>query len=81
MAQVALAWLRSRSLPVIPIVGARGLALLQDNLASVDLSLSEGQLEALDQASRIELGFPYDLYAKDMIRASIHGGMRDPIIS
>ena len=33
MAQVALAWLRYRPVPVIPIVGARKLSQLQDNLA------------------------------------------------
>src|SRR6202012_3541130 len=37
MAQVALAWLRYRPVPVIPIIGARKLSQLQDNLASFDL--------------------------------------------
>jgi aryl-alcohol dehydrogenase-like predicted oxidoreductase len=32
-AQVALAWLRQRPEPVIPIVGARRLEQLRDNLA------------------------------------------------
>src|ERR1700681_3137706 len=79
MAQVALAWLRSGSVPVIPIIGARKLSQLQDNLASIDLSLSADQLKVLDEASRIELGFPYDIYAKDMVRALMHGGMSDQI--
>src|SRR3981081_1945017 len=68
MAQVALAWLRSGSVPVIPIIGARKLSQLQDNLASIDLSLSADQLKVLDQASRIELGLPSDIYAKEMGR-------------
>jgi aryl-alcohol dehydrogenase-like predicted oxidoreductase len=38
MAQVALAWLRYRPVPVIPIIGARKLSQLQDNLASFDLA-------------------------------------------
>lgn len=50
MAQVALAWLRSRSVPVIPIIGARKLSQFQDNLASIDLLLSADQLKALDEA-------------------------------
>ena len=79
MAQVALAWLRSRPVPVIPIIGARKLSQFQDNFASIDLSLSADQLKALDEASRIELGFPYDIYAKDMVRALMHGGMSDQI--
>src|SRR6202163_397597 len=40
MAQVALAWLRYRPVPVIPIIGARKLSQLQDNLASFELTLS-----------------------------------------
>src|SRR6204780_4200066 len=53
MAQVALAWLRHRPVPVIPIIGARKLMQLQDNLASLEVSLSADQLAALDEASRI----------------------------
>ena len=61
MAQVALAWLRYRPVPVIPIIGARKLSQLRDNLASFDLTLSAEQLKTLDEASRIELGFPHEL--------------------
>jgi aryl-alcohol dehydrogenase-like predicted oxidoreductase len=81
MAQVALAWLRYRPVPVIPIIGARKLSQLQDNLASFDLTLSADQLKTLDEASRIELGFPHDLYAKEMVRALAYGGLRDQILA
>src|SRR6202790_417620 len=39
-AQVALAWLRYRDIPVIPIVGARRVSQLEDNLASTELELT-----------------------------------------
>jgi aryl-alcohol dehydrogenase-like predicted oxidoreductase len=81
MAEVALAWLRYRPVPVIPIVGARKLSQLQDNLASFDLILSPDQLKTLDEASRIELGFPHDIYAKEMVRATLYGGLRDQILA
>ena len=81
MAQVALAWLRYRPVPVIPIIGARKLSQLQDNLASFDLTLSADQLKTLDEASWIELGFPYDFYAKELPRTFIYGGMRDRILA
>jgi aryl-alcohol dehydrogenase-like predicted oxidoreductase len=80
MAQVALAWLRHRPVPVIPILGARKVSQLQDNLASLELSLSAEQVKALDEASSIEIGFPYYLYAAQMTRALMYGGMRDSII-
>jgi aryl-alcohol dehydrogenase-like predicted oxidoreductase len=56
MAQVALAWLRHQTVSVVPIIGARKLSQLQDNLASLDLELSPEQLKSLDAASRIEPG-------------------------
>src|SRR3977135_3050696 len=58
MAQVALARLRHQTVPVIPIIGARKVSQLQDNVASLDLWLSAEQLKSLDGASRIELGPP-----------------------
>ena len=81
MAQVALAWLRYRPVPVIPIIGARKLSQLQDNLASFDLSLSTEQVKALDEASGIDLGFPYGLYEKESVRATVYGGMREEILA
>jgi aryl-alcohol dehydrogenase-like predicted oxidoreductase len=81
MAQVALAWLQHRPVPVIPIIGARKLSQFQDNLASFELSLSPDQIKLLDDASQIEPGFPHDFYTRDMVRAFIYGGMRDRIIT
>jgi aryl-alcohol dehydrogenase-like predicted oxidoreductase len=81
MAQVALAWLRYRPVPVIPIIGARKLSQLQDNLASFDLTLSAEQLTTLDKASRIELGFPQNFYAVEMVRTIAYGGLRDQILA
>jgi aryl-alcohol dehydrogenase-like predicted oxidoreductase len=80
MAQVALAWLRYRPVPVIPIIGARKLSQLQDNLASFDLTLSAEQFKTLDEASRIELGFPHHFYEMEMVRAIAYGGMRDRLL-
>jgi aryl-alcohol dehydrogenase-like predicted oxidoreductase len=81
MAQVSLAWLRYRSVPVIPIIGARKLSQLKDNLASMNVSLSAEQLKKLDEASRIDLGFPQTMFAKDLVRGLMSGGMADKIIA
>jgi aryl-alcohol dehydrogenase-like predicted oxidoreductase len=80
MPQVALAWLRYRTVPVIPIIGARKVSQLQDNLASLDLELSAEQLKSLDAASQIELGFPQSMYQKEMVRGVRYGGMRDRLL-
>jgi aryl-alcohol dehydrogenase-like predicted oxidoreductase len=78
-AQVALAWLRQRSQLVIPIIGARKLAQVKDNLACIDVKLSIAQIERLDAVSKIELGFPHDMFTKEMVQSLTSGGMRDKI--
>jgi len=80
-AQVALAWLRYRDIPVIPIVGARRVSQLQDNLASLELELTREQVSALDEASAIEMGFPHDFYANEMVKTFRYGGLRDQILA
>jgi aryl-alcohol dehydrogenase-like predicted oxidoreductase len=80
-AQVALAWLRYRDIPVMPIVGARRLSQLEDNLASLELELTPGQVSWLDQASAIEMGFPHDFYENEMVRTIAYGGLRDKILA
>ena len=78
-AQVALAWLRQRPTPVIPIVGARRLDQFLDNLACLDLTLTPEQVGRLDAVSHVELGFPHDFYGIDMVKALTYGGLRDRI--
>ena len=78
-AQVALAWLRQRPDPVIPIIGARKLVQVQDNLACVGVKLAPVHVERLHAVSRIEMGAPHDLFATDMMRSLSSGGMRDQI--
>jgi aryl-alcohol dehydrogenase-like predicted oxidoreductase len=58
-AQVSTAWVRSRG--VIPVVGVRALEQLEDVLGCLDLELPAEHLAELDEVSRIELGFPYEL--------------------
>jgi aryl-alcohol dehydrogenase-like predicted oxidoreductase len=81
LAQVALVWLQQRPVPVIPIIGARKLTQLQDNLASLEVALSPDQVKTLDEASQIEPGFPYSLYTKELPRAIAYGGLRDKILA
>ncbi|MFN6477340.1 aldo/keto reductase [Nostoc sp. DedQUE07] len=72
--QVALAWLRAQSGVIIPIIGARKLTQFQDNLASIEVTLSPEHLQRLDEISQIELGFPHDFLYNDVIRDRLFGG-------
>jgi len=77
--QVAFGWLRRRSTPVIPIIGARTVKQLKDNLASPEVNLSIDQLARLNEVSKIELGFPNDFFDREMVRSYAFGGMKDAI--
>lgn len=59
-ARVALAWLLRKPGVSSIIIGARNLGQLQDNLASLDLKLSEHHMMVLDQVSQPKLNFPAD---------------------
>ncbi|MEH2300894.1 MAG: aldo/keto reductase [Nostoc sp.] len=72
--QVALAWLRTQSGVIIPIIGARKLTQFQDNLACLDVRLSPEHLQRLDEVSQIELGFPHDFLQSDLIHERLFGG-------
>jgi diketogulonate reductase-like aldo/keto reductase len=61
-------------------MGARRVSQLQDNLASLDLELSAEQLKSLDEASRIELGFPQSIYEREMVLGVRYGGMWDRLV-
>lgn len=57
-AQVALSWVQGRPGVASTILGARTLAQLEENLAGLDLRLSDGQRAALDEVSAPSLPFP-----------------------
>ncbi|WP_072805986.1 aldo/keto reductase [Rhodococcoides yunnanense] len=75
-AQVSMAWLRERgersAATLIPIVGPRTLAQLDDYLGSLDVTLSAEQYTRLDEASAVELGVPHWINAQ--IRPNLLGG-------
>ena len=75
--QVALAWLRYRDQPMIPIIGTRKLAQLHDNLASLNLHLPDAHLKRLNDASVVEPIFPNSFFENEFVRNVVYGGMRD----
>jgi aryl-alcohol dehydrogenase-like predicted oxidoreductase len=78
-AQVALRWLLQRPVECIPIIGGRKPAQIEDNLRCIDFMLSDGDLKRLDDASRIELGFPHEFLRSNTVRDFAFGGWLDHI--
>jgi aryl-alcohol dehydrogenase-like predicted oxidoreductase len=68
MSQVALNWLLGRPGVTAPIVGARTVDQLSENLGSTGWSLNEAQVKVLDQASDLEVTYPYDARAEEQQR-------------
>jgi Aldo/keto reductase family len=57
-AQVAIVWTRARSPVIHPIIGARRLDQILDNLGAADLDLPAETVARLDTQTRMDLGFP-----------------------
>ena len=51
-AQLALAWLLKRSPVMLPIPGTSKVAHLEENVAAVDVSLSDEEFSEIDRAAR-----------------------------
>jgi aryl-alcohol dehydrogenase-like predicted oxidoreductase len=63
-AQVAINWLLARPNNIVPIIGARTMEHLEDNLGAGGWLLSEGHMAQLSQASERPLSYPYELIAR-----------------
>ena len=76
-ARLALAWLLHKN--IIPIIGARKLHQLKDNMGAVEVTLSPNQLAKLDAISQVELGFPHDFVLRPGAKRMMYGDMVDKI--
>lgn len=57
-AQVALAWVRQQQGITSTIIGAKNISQLQDNIKSVDVDLTEKDLQLLDDLSALPKEYP-----------------------
>lgn len=72
--QAAIAWVRHQPGVIIPLIGARKMEQLQDNLGALNVTLPPEHLARLDAVSQIDLGFPHNFLASDEIRGIVFGG-------
>ena len=80
-AQVAINWIRAQETkaPIIPILGARTVEQVKDNLGALKFKLNKKQVEELSEASSIDLGFPTDFLVGGVARKLIFGEIYDKI--
>jgi aryl-alcohol dehydrogenase-like predicted oxidoreductase len=75
-AQVALAWVLLNDSVTAPLIGARTLSQLEDNLGALEVALPDDASARLEQASTVALGFPHDVLALPSTMASVFGGTK-----
>lgn len=65
MLHIALAWIRQKNdysqLSTVTIIGPRSINQLEDNLASLDVILSNEEISQLNELSAIKLGSPHEI--------------------
>lgn len=63
-AQVAIRWLMQRPGVTVPIIGARTMKQLEDNLGACAWSLDDKDMARLNRVSELPLSYPYDFIAR-----------------
>jgi aryl-alcohol dehydrogenase-like predicted oxidoreductase len=73
--QIALNWIRQQKDRgvIIPIIGARTEAQIEDNLGCLDFELSSNHMNRLNEISKIQLGFPHDFMESESMKAMVYG--------
>jgi aryl-alcohol dehydrogenase-like predicted oxidoreductase len=72
VAAVSLAWLSAKPGVTSPIIGARRLAQLEDNVKALDVKLTADDIAKLDALTQPKLNFPHNMLP--MAPAIINGG-------
>ncbi|MCP2318799.1 Aldo/keto reductase family protein [Nocardia amikacinitolerans] len=74
--QVAIAWTLRNPGVTSPIVGARTAAQLEDNLGALDIEFDAEQIDRLERATAVDLGFPHEFLARPMVRSVTFGDVK-----
>ena len=62
--QVAISWLLRGPANIIPLIGARTVEQLDENLGCLDVHLDDEQMQLLNDISAISPGFPHDMLSQ-----------------
>jgi aryl-alcohol dehydrogenase-like predicted oxidoreductase len=78
-AQVAVNWVRQQRGSIVPIVGSRKVAQIEDLMKAVEWELEADHLKQLDEASRIAMGFPHDFIEREPVRSIVFSDVHERI--
>ena len=71
--QVSLNWILQQPGGTIPIIGARKLSHVEDNLQAIDFTLTSEQIERLNRVSNFKHPFPYNFATPGLIDSVVDG--------
>ncbi len=72
--QVAINWVRQpRKAPVIPVLGARRVSQMEENLGALNFELPEECIQEIDAMVDFRPGFPLDFLRDDEVIGLVHG--------
>lgn len=72
-AQVCIQWIRQQPGGIIPILGCRSEAQVNDNLGCLQVELDEKHMAVLNEIAQFEMGFPNGFLHSDHVRGLIFG--------
>ncbi|GAB4334596.1 MAG: aldo/keto reductase [Flammeovirgaceae bacterium] len=71
--QVALRWILQQDSSHIPIIGARRLSQLEDNLGCLKIQIPLELMNELNEVSKIDLGFPHEFFNTSGVQNVLFG--------
>lgn len=75
-AHLALAWLLETQPRIVPILGVRTAAQLEDNLAALRFRPGRDVLDRLTEVSAVDLGFPHEMLQGPRMQEVMYGPFR-----
>jgi aryl-alcohol dehydrogenase (NADP+) len=78
---VSLAWLLAREGTVVPILGARRVEHLENNLAALEVTLTPEHLRVLDEVSAPALNYPAPMHGAQRAMLQFAGATVDGVAS
>jgi aryl-alcohol dehydrogenase-like predicted oxidoreductase len=74
-AQIAINWVRQQARSMIPIIGGRTVAQVEESMACLEFRLHDEAIQKLNDISAIDLGFPHDFLASERFQKRLFGDM------
>lgn len=75
--QLAINWQRAQSPNISCLFGARSLEQCKENLDALNFEISEEEIQILNKATAIDMGFPRDFLDTPRVNEIVYGGYYD----